>query len=215
VVEQFPGNSHRITTPAQAEKKPVEEQPKLKPVGGKVIKRKKPLGRRLLDTFFSSTTDSVFGYLGKQVLLPALQDLVIGLVTQGIEKAVNGEVRTPYRAGSRGVQRTHINYTAPSSSIIRSNTSANARAVREQPTPSTTVDEYVLESLMHVELVLEEMTETIGRYGAVTVANLKELLEETPTYTDSRWGWTDLSQMSYKRIAGGYLLLVPPPEDLR
>lgn len=213
-MEEFPGNSRRRIEPEKTT--PAVEEPKLdKVVTGRVIRRKKPLGRRLMDTFFSGDSNSVVGYLGKEVLLPALQNLITDFVTQGINKAVYGD-QTPPRSTNRGsAPRSHISYDRPSS-IIRPTPAARAPERRPITQPSAfDIGEIILGTQIEAQVVSDQLYEALEQYGCVTVANLNELIGQTSAYTDHKWGWTDLSNMTVKRIREGYLLNFPQPEDLR
>jgi hypothetical protein len=220
-MDDFPSNSRRAANEPLAPKAPrVEEGPategvtKLdKVVIGEVIRRKKPLGRRFLDTFFSGDSTSVVGYLTKEVLLPAMQNLITDFVTQGIERAVYGEVQTPRRTGPRGnvVGRPHVNYGTPSS--IRPS-SVRQTSVR---TASTVIDlgDIVLPDLNQTQIVIDQLFGTAKEFGCASVANLKELIGEPTQYTDHKWGWYDLTGMDARRVRDGYLLIIPPVEDIR
>lgn len=215
-MEEFPGNSRRNTEPTPSPVQPAEELKLDKVVTGKVVRRKTPLGRRLMATFFSGDSNSVVGYLGKEVLLPALQNLITDFVTQGIEKAVYGEVRSTGRtARGSATPRAHISYDRPSS-IIRA-PAARAPEPRRAVTQRSAVDieEIILDSKIAAEMVTEKLNEIIEEYGAATVGHLNDLIGQTSAYTDHKWGWTDLSEMRIRRVREGYLLLLPEPEDMR
>lgn len=217
-MDQFPSNSRsRI----EREEKPApsveENEPKLdKVVAGKVVRRKKPLGRRFMETFFSGDSTSVVGYLGREVLLPALQDMVTDFVKQGIEKAVYGEVRSVRSNRHSTGPRTHISYDRPGTSIVRSPSSTTPITRKPVTQPSAfDVGEVILGSKIDAEMVAEKLYETAEQYGCVRVADLNDLIGQTSQYTDHKWGWTDLSQMTVKRVREGFLLVLPEPEDLR
>src|SRR4051812_15833764 len=99
-MDDFPGNS-RTNQPQKPSiiggiptNNPQPDEPKLESVvTGRVIIRKKSLGRRMKETLFSSDSNGIIGYLWREVLVPALQDTATSMVQQGIEKAVYGEVR--------------------------------------------------------------------------------------------------------------------------
>lgn len=215
-MDEFPSNSRNRSSQPEKATPPEEEVKKLnRVVTGKVIKRKKPLGRRMIDTFFAG--DGVLGYLGKEVLLPALQNLITDFVTQGVNRAVYGDAAPP-RSSVRGgsVGRTHISYDRYNS--------ANRPAVREvspttrrlvtQPS-SVDIGEVILGSKIEAQVVVDKLYETVEEYGCATVANLNELIGQTSVYTDHKYGWTDLTTMTVKRIREGFLLQLPDPEDLK
>lgn len=215
-MEEFPGNSRRRID--QEKTTPVVEEPKLsKVVTGTVVRRKKSLGRRIKETLFSGDSSSVFGYLLKEVLVPALQATATDMVTQGIEKAVYGEVRTPNRA-ARGsgysAPRTHVSYNQPSSIVRSPSPGVQPRRPVTQPS-AFDIGEIILGTKIEAQVVVDKLYETLEQYNCATVANLYDLIGQTSAYTDHKWGWTDLSTMTVKRVREGYLLILPEPEDLR
>lgn len=216
-MDDFPSNSRRPSPLDKTAAVPPAEAPILeKIVVGTVITRKKSLGRRFRDTFFNGNSDSVFGYLLKDVLIPALQATVTDVITQGIERAVYGEVRSPNRSARGG------SYTRPHISYDRTSTVGRTMPQRVPPArvsavrPSAfQIGEVILPTQIEAQVIVDKLFETVEEYGMTTVANLKELIGETPVYTDHKYGWTDLTGMTAKRIREGYLLVLPEPEDLR
>lgn len=215
-MDDFPSNSRKPNTPLDKTPPPDDEAVKLeKVVTGSVIRRRKPLGRRIMDTFFSGDSTSVVGYLGKEVLLPALQNLITDFVTQGIERAVYGEVQTPRRNARGGATgRPLVSYNTASTVRPAATSNVVRRPVVRQ-VPATDLGEIVLPDLNQTQIVIENLYRTVEEYGCATVSNLKELIGETSLYTDHKWGWTDLTDLTAKRVREGYLLIIPDPEDLR
>lgn len=217
--QQFPRNSHRPVNPEKPPADEVSEERKLDPVvQGPVIRRKKPLSKRLLKTFFSSDSNSVFGYLAHDVLVPMIKSLVTDLVTQGVEKAVYGEVRSP-----RGGVRPTSSYRGSAyTSYDRYSTS------RQAPPPSSIAnrrpvvrdseyqnDEIVVDTINEAKMILNQMGSTIHRYGVATVADLLNLAGQTADYPDHKFGWMDMNGITYRRVREGYLIVTPEPEDLQ
>jgi hypothetical protein len=216
-MEEFPGNSRRpVVGPISNAELPPEGVRKLSPVPGlnkeDVIRKKKPLGQRIRDTFFAKDSANVITYLLKDVLVPALQDLVTDMVKQGIERAVYGEVQSPRR--TRGsAQRTHVSYNQPS--VIRpAQTSFVGRRPAAQ-TSSVDIGQIVVPDMVQAQLIAEQLFETVEQYGTASVANLYELLNQTAVVTDHKWGWHDLSTMEVKRVREGYWVVLPDPESIR
>jgi hypothetical protein len=217
MLENIPGNSRKATYESKEAAAEIPEE-KLEPIiTGRVIRRKTPLGKRLMKMLFSGDTDSVGGYIVKGVLIPALQDLVTDVITKGIQQAVYGHVspsqsRT-YR--SPGVGRPTVSYdryaapTRPTTAL--SPTRPSIRPIERRD--AVNIGEIILER-MDAENVMDQLLQSIESYGQVTVGSLLNLIKEPSVYTDHRWGWSDLSSATIKRVAGGYLLDLPPVEDL-
>lgn len=221
----FPSNSRRPSDES-GQNRPQSEETKLAKVEGigKVVRRKKSLGRRLLETFFSGK-DGVFRYLLDDVLIPALQDTATDVVKQGIEKAVYGEVRTPRRTTLRGsssiqsrAQTHHVGYdrVISQNTVVRP-TQISSGPMRRPVTQPSSVDlgDIVLDTEFAATMIAEKLYEVLQEYPVATVANLKELLGESPTTMDHRWGWTEGAEFRVRRIRDGFLLEYPQPEDLR
>lgn len=222
-MDDYPSNSRITRPPARPATKPTtvtpstdEERKYESVITGEAKRRKKSLGRRFLDTFFKADSGSVLGYLLKDVLVPALQDIVINTVTQGIEKAVTGEVRNPGRAASsyRGSSSrgTHVSYDRPG--LVRPATST--RRPTTQPS-SMDIDEIVLDTQHDAQTVANQLYDELRVYNLVTVAALYGFIGETPTYLDSKFGWDDLDGLDIQRLrnGAGWVLQLPRPIDLR
>lgn len=210
---EFPGNSRNPVNRVTKNEEEEIEAPRLeRVVTGEVIKRKKPLGRRFMDAFFAG--DGVVSYIGKEVLLPALQNLITDMVTQGVNRAVYGNAG-PTRSAVRGTStpRTHISYNQPSSIIRQPPTTTPRRAVTQ---PSAfDLGDIIVGTKIEADLICEKLLETVETYGAAKVADLNDLIGQTSAYTDHKWGWTNLETLRPQRVREGFLLMLPQPEDLR
>jgi hypothetical protein len=225
----FPSNSRRpletssptgIPAPGGANREPKLE--KVEGIGN-VVRRQKPLGRRLMDTFFRGN-GSVLSYLVMDVLVPAAQSLVLDMVTQGLEKKFYGEVRSPRRTATpRGIisqpsaRTSHFSYDRVNQNTIIRSPLINNGSMRRPLSQASSIDlgEIVLDTEFGAKMIVEKLYETIQEYGAVTVANLKELLGESAVTTDHKWGWTDGAEFQVRRMHGGFRLDYPEPEDLK
>ena len=53
------------------------------------------------------------------------------------------------------------------------------------------------------------MYELLDTYGLVRVADLKDLVGITGSYTDNRYGWTSLRSAEIVRVRDGYMIKMP------
>lgn len=216
-MDQFPSNSHRPSPERKESPSPDNKDKSLEPiVTGKVVRRKKSLGRRIKEMFFSGDTDSVVGYLVRDVLIPAVQATVTDMITQGVEKAVYGNARSPRTRPTPG--RTHISYdrygsSRPSPVAGRTPTTPSDR--RPARPSAFQLGEVILENRIEADAVAEKMYEIVQEYGVATVGDLNSLIGQTSSYTDHKWGWDNLHGLDIRRVREGYLLILPEPEDLR
>jgi hypothetical protein len=209
-MENFPSNSRE---PRLVKDEKPQEKVVLKVIEGGVVRRKKPLGTRLPETFFGGDTKGVFEYVIADVLIPAWQDMVADAVTEGIQRMVFGESRpVNRRVGHRPDPRTGPNNA----------TNYNRYSRREEPRPTLSrrarathdFDEIVLPTRSEALDVISHLEMIIDRYEATSVKDLYDLVGEDANYTDEKWGWTDLSSATVRRVSNGYVLSLPKTEAL-
>lgn len=186
----------------------VEEKPKVKKiVKGKVITKKPSFGRRFKDTFFGDEAGDVKGYILLDVIIPSIKDLISDVVTGGIDLLLFGERRSRGRRTS-----TNGSYTSYSSYYGNNRSQQRPQTVRG---PSHIVKDIIFTSRGEAEEVLGNMIDTIKDYGTVSVADLYDMVGEPGQFTDNAWGWVDLGQSSVRRVAEGYILVLPRPQSLK
>lgn len=219
-MENYPSNSKTKvqtegTTEAIEAKKPVKKIERV--VTGEVTHRKKPLGKKFLEAFGGGDAQSVFAYIAQDVLLPAAKDMVADAVSQGIEKMLFGE--------TRGAARPRVGAGRPAKGGS-GYTSYNRYAVnpghrREEPPrremsrrakASHDFGEILIPSRAEAQSVLDQMYTLIDDYDVVTVADLYEMVGETGSFTDEKWGWFDIRGTTISRTNGGYSLNLAAPE---
>jgi hypothetical protein len=205
---EFPSNSRRPTRP-QREEKPKKIE---KVVVSDVVRRKKPLGKRLSETLVGGDARGVWGYIAFEVIVPAFKDTFTDAVSQGVERLVFGEARSSSRrTGHR--PGGYVNYQSRYSpgggrrDEPRQQMSRRARANHD-------FDEIILATRVEAEEVIDRLFDVVSRYETATVADLYEMVGVTGNYTDDKWGWTDLRGASVQRVRNGYLLDLPRPEPL-
>jgi hypothetical protein len=188
-----------------------------KVVVGKVTRRKKPLGKRFMETFVGGDAKSVAQYVVMDVIVPSLKDTIADVVSQGVERMIFGEARSSSRrTGNRpGIASGFVNYNRFSQAgdrgrreDPRSQLSQRARAVHN-------FDEVVLSTRAEAEEVIEGLFELVSKYEQATVADLYDLIGETSHFTDQNHGWRDIRGAGVVRVTNGYLLDLPRTEPLK
>lgn len=186
-------------------------------VEGKVARRKKPLSTRFREMFLADADQSVTEYVIGEVLVPALKDMVTDAVSQGFERMIYGETRSNGRrarsssnSGPFNTQSGHVPYNRYSSST--------PSRVERQPTrrsrASHDFDEIILGSRAEAMDVISSLNDVIGKYEAVSIADLYEMVGVDSHFTDQKWGWTNLDGAMVRRISNGYLLDLPKTEQI-
>lgn len=221
MTDEFPGNSQssrpseRPKTTIDSDDQPKRAKPTTPVVTGVVTRKKKGFGEKLKETFIGGGEgESVFGYLVKEVVVPAIQDLAVDFVKKGIDKAVFGDDRGSSSRSSRSTvsspRTTHVSYDRPGASS-RSSSSRRASSRRS----STDIGIIILERKVEAEMVLDRMQEIIDDYNEVTVADLYDALNQSSNYTDNKFGWDNLDGADIRRVREGWQLILEEPEALR
>lgn len=213
---EFPSNSRRARATPPANK---PEEKKIEAVvTGEVVRRKKPLGKRLIETFIGGSARNVAQYVMMDVLLPSARDTLADMVSQGVERLIFGEARsssrrTGYRpGGSTGY--TQYNRMSGGSGPLSARRDEPERAGTHR-VKSSDLDEIILATRVEAEEVIDRLFDLVSRYGQATVSDLNDLVGQSSNYTDEKWGWTDVRGAGVTRIRNGYLLDLPRPEPLR
>lgn len=203
------GNSHKerdAVAETTAEREPVE-----KIVEGKVISRKQPWWKRFSHTMLADDMGNVGEYILTDVIVPATKNLIVDMIGQSVERMLFGTSRGRVRRSPLGASlRDQVNYSRFSNDRepIRRPLSREARARHD-------FNEIVLENRTEAIEVVEALIARIARYGAVTVADLYDLVGTTGSFADQRWGWSDLTTADVRQVPGGFLLDLPAPEPVR
>ena len=187
-------------------------------VEGKVIIRNRGFASKVRDFFTHDDSQSIGEYVFMDVILPAVRDLIFESINAGSEKMLYGDIvasrgsrvssrgRTPYdQISTNKIKRSQGRY----SSDPRSEMSRVGRKTHD-------FKEIILESRQEAESVIADMYGLLDRFQMVTVADLYDLLgsKSDTDFIDLKWGWTDLNGAKAARVRGGYMLILPPTEEL-
>lgn len=221
-MDQLPGNSNRPNRAAEVRPGDKQEK-KIEPVvSGGVQRRKKPMGRRITETFFGADARNAAKDTFFETVIPGAQEAILNGVNEALQRAFFKEVRFPLRGpGSRGgilpigligAQGTNYNRISTGSHRPDPRNAEMSRRARA----TFDFDEIVLGTRIEAMEVLERLESLIEQYEAVSVADLYNMINITPEHTDNKFGWTEnsIGRFSATKIRGGYVLNLPRPEPL-
>lgn len=210
----YQGNSKKSKEENNKEEKVIE-----KVVTGEVVTRKRPLGKRAKEIFFGGEAKSVTRYIGAEVLLPALRDLIVDATSKGIRKMVYGDSSvTSQRETTWGTHRPYYNYSrGPADSRARDVRPSRAHVPDQPSRPRSRRNgiEIILSSREEAELVLEQLSLILDKYEVTSIADLHELVGLPTTHVDQTWGWVTLVDVEIRQIREGYLLDLPEAEPIK
>ena len=179
-----------------------KEKPKMqKVIDTPVTVKKASTGKKLASIFFSDETDNIGDHIVFDLLIPAIKDTIVNIITNGIAMLFYGKPGTRLKSsGGRVLYDQFSKKTAPQ---------RVSRSVYD-------CDSVVFPDYGSADLVLDQLIEYIDRYRQATVLDFYDACGVTSTsYNDQYYGWTDLRNARISRVSGGFVINLPRPEQLR
>lgn len=193
--------------PSNTNSKPEESKREIEPVArGK--RKPRSTGMKLREVFVGEDARSVASYIFEDVIVPATKNLINDMVAQSVERFLFGEYRGRSVSGSRG----YTSYSRPSSRYSRSDDSPHTRTARQRNTHD--FDDIVLDTRGEAEEVLDRLEGLVAKYGQAAVSDYYSLVGVSGSYSDVKWGWTNLRGSDVRRVREGYIVVLPKPEEL-
>jgi len=208
-VVDYQGNSKKNKVNPEAPAKNIA-----KVVTGEVIQKDKGLGRKFRDTFFGGDGKQVARYIGADILLPSLRNLLLDMISKGAEKMILGERADPRRDPRR------VNYQAQYYLNPAPRSPFDSRAANLPSTPPRgrvnrkEIQDVILSTREDAELVVERLSDILENYEVASLADLYDLIGLPTSHLDNKWGWTFLGTVRITQVRQGYLLELPPLEEI-
>lgn len=191
-MDEYIGNSNR----SKQEKNNNQKLEKV--VHGIVHKKKKSGFNRVTESILSEDAGNVKNFILMDVLIPSLKRTISDIVTNGIEILLYGESR-PSRDRDR---RDSVSYRRYYEDRPKYSEAVRSRNVYDY-------EDIVIASRGEAERVLDRLYDSVETYGAVSVGDLYDLVGMTGSFTNYKYGWTDLRPAKIERVRDGYWIKLP------
>jgi len=216
-VPKKPSNPYGLPSNSNKDKVPVpKERPEITKITSMGVTRKKPLGRKIKESFMGDDAQSVGSYILFDVVIPSAKSLILDMFTQGLERSLYGDSH-----GRSKLNRDRLSSGNRTSYQKMYNGSPDTRGSRDERRELSTrersehnFDDVILANRGEAEEVLEKLQDLINDYDQAAVADMYMLIGITPSYTDNKWGWTDIRGSRVDAVRGGYLLVLPRTTQL-
>ena len=191
----LPNNSHKYRD-IQKQKEEIKKIERV--THGEVKFKKKSSVRQFFDQFIQEDGEKIKSYVLGEVLIPSIKNAISDVVTNTINILFYGDAgRSKRNVADR------VSYRSYYDSSTR----------RESRTPMTyngySYDDIILSTRGEAEDVLSRMDELIDSYGLVRVADLYDLVGITGSFTDNKYGWTNIRNAEIMRVRDGYMIKMP------
>lgn len=177
-----------------------------------IVSTKKPLGKKMAETFLTDDAKDVKTWLLLDVIIPGIKNTILDMISM----MFFGEVDR--RSRSRSRRYKDDDYTSYSSyygrSSDRKSRSSRSRDDRYGSDDRVDFRNIVLRTRDDAERVIEEMRDRIKKDGSASVADLLDLIDVAGRYTDNNYGWIDERDIGIRRVSSGYLIDVSEPRYL-
>ncbi len=187
-MENYKSNSHK------SREKKVE-----KIISGNVKKSPKSSLRKFVDVFVSDDVTNVKNYIISDILIPTIKKTLYDMVTNSLDMTLYGNDEKNRRNSSASRVSYGKYYDEPRSR--RSDTDRSSRGYN--------YDSLSFDRRKDAEDVLARMDELMETYGVVSVGDLYDLVGITGSYTDEKYGWTDIRSAQIVSFRGGYTIKLP------
>lgn len=196
-MQDYKPNSHRFKEEQSGSE--VAEKKEVKKVISGTAKTKKKSGlSKVADTFINEDVENVKSYILMDVLVPAAKKAISDIVVNGIDMILYGEVRDRKPGNS-----SYVSYNKYSSGRDRDDRSSYRTRT------GYSHDDIVLDTRGEAEAILNNMDGLIDTYGVVSVADLYDLAGISCSYTDNKYGWTNIRNADIIRVRDGYVIKMP------
>lgn len=199
------------------DEKEVPEKKERQTKVAKVVDGEVSINNPTIQSKMAESFGRMWQYVAQDVLIPAAKDMVSDAVAQATDSLLFGESR-----GGAARRKTHnssgkngyVSYNRYSASQhvnardepgVVTNYSKRARATHD-------FGEILVKTRLEGEAVVDQLFEIVSKYDVATVADLYDLVGLSPTFTDEKWGWTDLRGSNVRRVRKGFSIELPSPE---
>ena len=204
----YQGNSHK-----QKEAREVREDKVIeKIVTTEVVITPPGIGKKIKGIFFGGEFKSARMYVIADVLLPAARNAIYDTITEGTKRLIFGDSagNRTRRPEMRSRVQYGTMYNRPYQSTMLPNQPPR-NPVRMNYRESSDI---LIASREEANDVLERMIDIVDKYEVASLADLLGLLGRPAAAIDNKWGWTFLNTAEVRQVRNGYMLEMPPMEEI-
>lgn len=170
-----------------------------KVINGSVKVKKKSGVSKFADVFIAEDVGSVKSYVLADVVIPAIKNLILDVITDSANMIFGGSSRR-----KSNLPASKVSYGSFFNSS-RSDRRASDRSIK----PRYSYDTVSFETRSDAMEVLTVLEDALDRYGQVTVADFYDAVGITGEYTDHDYGWINLSSADIDRTRDGFVIRLP------
>lgn len=213
-VSNLEPNSYKYKAEKAREEYSAQNKEKIKPVVNReqIVSTKKPLGKKITESFMSEDAQDIKTWLIADVLIPGIKDTILNVISM----MFFGESYSRSSGRSYRDRDGRVNYRAK----YRSSSERDDRRRKEDRYESDDRVDFrniVLRNRTDAEDLRDELRRRIRDTGSVSISELLDMIDaaETSRYTDCNWGWDYEGDIEVRRISSGFLIDVREPKYIK
>lgn len=190
-----------------------KDRDKLAPIVKKdgIVSTKKPLAQKFAETFMSEDVNDIKSYILLDVIIPGIKNAVLKTIAMAFYGTDFGRnITRRSQNNDRTDYRSYYDKSTPPRREDRRERDRDRRS-RDDRLDYRNI---VLLNRDDTEEVIDQLHKRIEKYGAVSIGELFDLIDEPSNPNDNNWGWTDKRDIGLRRVSRGYLIDVSEAEYL-
>lgn len=197
-------NSHKYRKEHEQQNKQIQPV-----IDANVVEKKKKLGHEMVKALIADDISDIKTRFIMDNLIPTIQSFVLKSVNDVLSMLFYGRPAAPQKKNSIAsvISYRQGDYT--------DYTKGGGRPIVSDRTSRTGYEDLTLTDQDKAKEVLYRMDEIIETYDSVSVADLYQLCNITPSPSDFNYGWTDISTADVVRVRDGWTIKMPRIKVLR
>lgn len=196
-MDEYKPNSYKYKEEQKLSSEPEIEHRVEKVVSGELAPKKK--NSSIFRELIAEDIGTVREYILKDVIIPAIQNTIEDIVTNGVHMLLRGESAK----SSKSSNMPKVSY-----SKFYSQGSGDSSTVKRESSDSL-FDEVIFNNRGDAEEVLSHLVDLIETYGCASILDYYDLIGHDTKFTDQKYGWNSLGSASVQRIREGYIIKFP------
>lgn len=177
----------------------------------KKVKKKGAL-RRIAHAMLEDNLENAKERAVNDIIIPGFKALIFDGITDLLDAMLYGNDDRGYRGSSQ--RRSNGSRRKEQVSYNGYYEKGGRRPQNRSGNYSMEPDEVILDTRNDARNVLNEINDAIRKYGQASIADFYDACKVTSDWTDNRYGWYDIRGASIKPVRDGYIIIMPPTEEL-
>lgn len=207
----FPPNTDRQKELEARPEKKIEQV-----VMTSVVVKEKGIGRKIKRIFFGGEFKAAGQFVVSDVILPTLRNMFVDSVSGAAQRVAWGD--SARNRNRRPEMRSRVTYNTspprPYSSILPGQPPRYSSSPSMRPVNHREANDFLFAQREDANLALERLIDIVDKYEVASLADLYDLIGQPSSPIDNKWGWTYLNNAEIRQTRSGWLLELPPMEEL-